>query len=231
MNGSRSFVTAPLLDQAKGLVFLLIFLFFWSFVPGRAVAGKIPRNHIMVIDDFNDKTMPNNLFGMTQGDEEFPGGCIPTFVTGEDAMGLSGASLALTYDVRIPDSFSFYSSKLGPPTGQPGASETLDISEFQYLSFWFRSKEERPRFGLEVYQDTDGDQLVLLAKDIRAKVPIAEYVQPGEGGAWRKAVLPLKRFRKVRDWSEILQLVFVFEQKFDIEDPSAGDADHETDLL
>lgn len=173
-------------------------------------------NKVIVVDDFNDGTLANNLGGETQGDEEFPGGCIPTLTSEEDRVfGNSGYSLQLDYDVLFPGAFSFYWTRLGRYIDEmTGAVELLDLSGYRYLSFWLKSDGPIPPFSIEIHQDKDGDNIFLLGKDILSKIQIGEMYFLTERDGWRKALVPLDRYKKISDWSRVYELVFVFENKY-----------------
>lgn len=171
-------------------------------------------NRILVLDNFDAGTDVNQLGGETQGDEEYPGGCIPGFVSDPEVVfGRQGKSLQLDYDVTIANSFSYYWSKTGPPDVEPGSSAPLDISPYHYLSFWIKTSAEAPRFGVELHRDDTGDRFFMIGKDSVSKVPATRFVLGENVNQWRKVVIPLKSFRQFQDWNNILEMVFVFENK------------------
>ncbi len=180
-----------------------------------AQEGKAPSvNRILVLDDFDAGSNSNLLGGETQGDEEYPGGCIPTFVSDPGVIfGGQGKSLQLDYDVMPANSFSYYWSKTGPPDIEPGSSTPLDMKPYRYLSFWIKTKEAAPRFGIELHRDDNGDKFFMLGKDTVSKVPVTRFVLGENTGEWRKVVIPFKSFRQFADWNNIIEMVFIFENK------------------
>jgi hypothetical protein len=198
------------LKSASLLAFAVLFAL---ALPQRTVHAATV-NEIMMLDHFETGTDRNAAGGTTQGDEEFPGGCIPEEVSDPAlTFGGRGQSLKLDYDVEEPNSFSFYWTKAGPPDIEPGSSTPADLTPYKYLSFWIKSSEITPRFGIEIHQDTDGDKFFVLGKDVVAKIPANRFIVGEDAEHWRKVVLPLSSFRQIQDWSKILEIVFVFENK------------------
>lgn len=206
-------------DPAKLRVFRFLGRILWFLVGGSLVvtgafAEEPVVNRILLIDDFNDGTMVNLLAGGTQGDEEFPGGCIPSFVSAKGhAFGRSGKSLRLEYDVALPGSFSFYWTKSGPSTIGAGTSQPLDLTGYRYLSFWLKASQEKPKFSVEIHQDLDGDDLFILSKDVTSKLLMHVFLRTEDARRWNKVFVPLERFRQINDWAKILEVVFVFENR------------------
>jgi len=171
-------------------------------------------NQALILDDFESGSDRNSMGGTTQGDEEYPGGCLPTFVSAsKDVFGGQGKSLKLDYDVMLPNSFSYYWSKTGQPDIEPGSSTPLDLRSYRYLSFWIKSAEVAPRFGIDLHRDDDDNKFFVMGKDTVSKVPATRFVMGENTDEWRKVVIPFKSFRQFKDWNNILELVFVFENK------------------
>lgn len=189
-------------------------LFFVTVPAGTAQetesAAKV--NQVWILDNFDAGSDFNLAGGETQGDEEFPGGCIPTFTADSKLVwGSQGQSLQLDYDVMRANSFSFYWSKLGPPDIEPGSSTPKDMTPYRYLSFWLKSAETAPRFGVEFHRDDTGDRFFMIGKDSVSKVPATRFVLGENPSQWRKVVMPLKSFRQFKDWTNMVELVLVFE--------------------
>ncbi len=195
---------------------------------GDARAQNYPVNQILVVDDFDDGNKPNNLLGGTAGDEEYPGGCIPTpeGPGGPEVFGGRGYSLRLDYDVDMPESFSFFSSQLGPAfgsssTGEEGSDflkevhkiEPKDLTPYQYLSLWVLTDQAAPRFSVELHEDSDGDNMFILGKDVSDKLSVARFVVGEDVARWRKVVMPLSRFKKMSAWQRGMEIVLVFENR------------------
>lgn len=171
-------------------------------------------NQVLFVDNFDAGSDFNLLGGETQGDEEFPGGCIPTFTADSTIVfGAQGQSLQLDYDVMRANSFSYYWSKLGAPDVEPGSSTPLDMRPYRYLSFWLKSSDVAPRFGIEIHRDDTGDRFFVIGKDSVSKVPATRFVLGENVNLWRKVVIPLQSFRQFKDWTNMLEFVFIFENK------------------
>ncbi|MDD5085849.1 MAG: hypothetical protein PHE61_07405 [Candidatus Omnitrophica bacterium] len=177
--------------------------------------NKYYGNGIILVDDFNDETVANVLGGETGGDEVFPGTSTVGFTRKKgNTLGNYGSALQINYNVLLPAGFVFYYQRLGEPESLGSqASYPLDLSGYKYLSFWIKTDIEKPKFAVEFHQDSEGDRKFILGKDITAKVVAGRYVIGKDPKAWRKVVIPLKDFRAVKDWSQILEMDFLFEER------------------
>lgn len=181
------------------LTFLLLFLCCFS-----TTANAYEYNDVLLVDSFDHEVMFNMLGGKTQGDEESEGGCFPTFAGADDnAFGNNNCSLKLDYDVTFPGTFSFYTSRLG--------MSGIDMSEYNYISFWFYPTEKNMDFSLEIHQDIDGDGDFMFGVDHVDKLFLGRFTRNAEPGKWQKIVVPLKFFRKMPKWDSIVEIIFLFE--------------------
>lgn len=195
----------------------LLFTFLVVF-PGK-IQALLQVNQVILVDDFDDKDSLNRLGGKSEGDEEFPGGCIPNFISDEEAFGKKGASLILDYDLTAPNSFSHYWNKLGQGDPLKGTNEAQNLSEMRYLSFWMKTEGgtgPRLEFFVELHEDTNGDQRFILGDDTTDRVPASRFAMGTARDGWQKAAIPLSRFRKIRHWDQMLEIVIVFESKWRI---------------
>ncbi len=193
----------------KNKIIILSFLFLVLFSPSSPAADI---NKVILIDDFDNMVTSNLLGGKTQGDEESEGGCIPTFTEeGAYIFGLSGHSLQLDFDVTFPGTFSFYTTQLGPPGVDAFTSRTLDLSDYNYLSFWYKTDMKRINFSVEIHRDGDGNGQFILGKDSSSKIIAAKYTKGNLPGIWHKVAIPLKNFTAISSWNNIVEIVFVFE--------------------
>lgn len=175
------------------------------------------HNRILIIDDFDSQTTTNLLGGETTGDEESLGGCIPLFTQSSTAaLGQYGHSLILEYDVSIPGTFSFYSTKLGVAGDRPFTFESRDLSQYRYVSLWYKTDLKDPNFAIEVHRDSDGDGQFILGKDASSKVIMRQYLRDNAPGMWHKVVLPLSAFGQISSWDNIIEFVVVFDNSFGI---------------
>ncbi len=203
-------------------VFFLIFVFLLALsIMGVqcsfAQAGpNKAEGFAILVDDFNKGITYNLLGGKNQGDEELPGGCVPSFTTPPVfTRGLTGHSLKLDYDVTIKGSFSFYYTLLGAEQGQTKSMVPLNLKDYDYLSFWVMSTLENLNFKIFLYQDQDDDGEMILGRDISSTVKLPTYYnyQPDHIGKWQKVVIPLEDFGTIYDFTKILELSFTFESR------------------
>ena len=180
-------------------------LSFFLLLPKETLA-LLEGDRVILIDDYDHQDGINYLKGQNRGEE----GCIPGFVTGEGAFGKSGASLSLDYDVTASASSSYFLIPLG----------VADLTEESYLSFWVKSEAKggasRIEFMIEFHEDTNGDGKYVVGKDVTEGVLVSHFVGKVKKGGWQKAVIPLSRFRRIRQWNHILEMAFVFENKWRI---------------
>ncbi len=154
-------------------------------------------NRVFLVDDFNHLHSLNLMGGITQGKEEEPGGLIPSFTpSGPFTMGRLGHSLKMDYNVQLPASIAFYWSRFGPldPDSGPGASFPMNLTGFNYLSFWLKSAKEYPRFAVEIHRDANSDHRFTLGKDANSKIAVSSFIlQPTDAisGNTAEAVISL----------------------------------------
>ncbi len=170
-------------------------------------------NRVVVVDNFDNQSTTNLLDGITQGDEESEGGCIPFFTqVREDTFGRGGHSLQLEFDVTAPGAFSYYSTQLGPRQEDDRSVQTMDLSDYAYLSFWFTSNQgKRPNFAIEIHKDSDDDGAFILGKDSSSRVVAKNYIKKYRSGRWQKVTIPLRDFSRIHTWDQIYEIVYVFD--------------------
>jgi len=197
------------------LFLVLLGVFSFNFAGAQEpAAASAQGKKTLVVDDFDRQVSDNNLKGLTQGDEEYPGGCIPSFVAdSQSAFGGRGASLKLEYDVTPPNSFSYYWSKLGPSGEEIGTSMPVDLKGYDLASFWIKTSVDEPAFVFEIHEDTNKDGRFTLGIDSVARVSPYRYLTSKDTKQWRKITVPLSDFKKIENWDRVLEVVFVFENK------------------
>jgi len=148
----------------------------------------IGPNKTLLLDHFDHPSGVNLLGGLTQGDEEEPGGLIPSYTpTGRLTMGKMGHSLKMDYNVTIPMSIAFYWTRFGPwdPKAQnPASTQPINIEGYNYLSFWLKSDRDYPRFSIEFHQDTNQDHRFTLGQDINAKIAVSSFILSPARDIW-----------------------------------------------
>ncbi|MCM8761681.1 MAG: hypothetical protein NC933_06090, partial [Candidatus Omnitrophica bacterium] len=170
----------------------------------------------LIIATYSNGTAFTEFGGMTGGDENEPGTLyVAVEHDGSRTLGGAGYSIRLEYDVENLGEFTFYWIKLGKElSGTSSATAALDLSEYDYLSFWVRGEQEMGNIKIELHQDSDDNGVFTFGKDITSYVYINAYIKGGMVGLeWRKVTIPFKAFQKITDWSKMLELVFVVENK------------------
>lgn len=175
-----------------------------------SVEALLQGNQVILVDHYNDQDGRNQLGGESRGEEGFQGFCTPGFVAGESAFGRTGASLSLDYDVTAAGSFSYFLIELG----------MADLTGMSYLSFWMKPETGEPQrkleFVIELHEDTDGDGRYILGKDTAERVSVTSFIRRVNPEGWKKVAVPLSRFRRIRSWDRILEMAFIFENRWRI---------------
>ncbi len=170
----------------------------------------------ILICDYNDGTLTNNLGGISGGKETLPGTLYPTVVPDEGiTRGAYGYSLGLDYSVENLGEYAFYWMKLGPELpGKDKATAAIDLTKYNYISFWVKGAQEGGDIKIELHQDVENNGLFEFGRDITSYVYANAFLRQGIiTKEWQKVTIPLRYFSRIADWSKILELVFVFENK------------------
>ncbi|MFA6321476.1 MAG: glucoamylase family protein [Candidatus Omnitrophota bacterium] len=184
-----------------------------------AQSGKAAKEKFIppvVLSDYNTGTLINSLGGISGGKEELPGVLYATAVPEEAfTRGACGYSLQLDYNVEKLGEYAFYWMKLGGELpGKNKATMVLDLSNYDYISFWVKGAQEGGNIKLELHQDVDGNGIFEFGKDITSYVYLNAFLKQGTiTKEWQKVVIPFKYFTKITDWTKALELVFVVENK------------------
>lgn len=170
----------------------------------------------VVLTDYSGGSLYTNFGGLSGGDENKPGTLYATITQDEGYIkGNSGYAVTLDYDVDRLGEFTFYWIKFGKEIpGKSGSTESLDLKGYNYLSFWIKGAQEVSDIKIELHQDVNGDGIFTYGQDITSYVYVNAYIKGGIiNKEWSKVVVPLKALGKITDWSKMLELVFVFENK------------------
>lgn len=186
-----------------------------------AFAQEFPQKSLkfikpLVLADFSAGTLYTNTGGLSGGDDNKPGTIYATTLRDEGFVrGNDGYAVALDYDVERLGEYTFYWIKLGKEVpGKTGSTECLDLRNYNYLSFWVKGSKEISDIKIEIHQDVNGDGVFTYGQDITSYVYMSAYINGGLiSKDWNKAVIPLKAFGKITDWSKASELVLVFENK------------------
>ncbi len=147
------------------------------------------------VDDFNAGFKPNCLGGdlgaFDYMPDDFSQSCLEVYDP-DVRMGDFGFSLRLDYDVDSPNpAFNGFWTKLG----------NFDASHFSKLVFWVKGDQEHGFtnvFKVELKNES-GETGKYYVKNIIAQ--------------WKKIEIPLKEFVFINDFSDLVELIFVFEDR------------------
>ncbi len=169
----------------------------------------------LILCDYNNDSLMTNIGGLSGGDEELPGTAYATISLDNGfRRGDTGSGLRLDYDVEKPGDYAFYWIKTGKKLpGKTDASAVLSLSKYNYLSFWIKGSPGLKDLKVEIHQETDNNGIFTFGKDITSVVYTEAYMIGSIDQSWKKVVMPLEDFTAVKDWSKIIELVFVFENK------------------
>ncbi len=186
--------------------------------------GYAECNRTLLIADFDKCSNFNYLHGQMGGDTKAPGTCNSSFITNPtDVYGGGGSSLKLDFDVTLSDTYSFFWCKLGPKISDlSNATEYLDLSSYKYLSFYVKGLKGNEIFKIEMHQDVDNNHIFNFDKDIASSVYAPVYLKKCITSNWQKVIVPLEDFTKLKDKTKMLEIVFVFENSFNKENPKSS---------
>lgn len=171
----------------------------------------------LILCDYDQESLLTNLGGLSGGKEELPGTAYATIVSDNGfRRGDSGSAARIDYDVSKPGEYSFYWIKLGKESAtKPGVTAVLDLSRYNYLSFWIKGTPDLKKAKIELHQDINDNGIFEFDKDITSFVYTDIYMNGNIGANWKKVMIPLADFAAIKDWTKMLELVFVFENKND----------------
>ncbi|MCX5667237.1 MAG: hypothetical protein NTY34_02870 [Candidatus Omnitrophica bacterium] len=199
----------------KILFFCLLFTAFLNRLSGAEDGADYKFIPPLVLCDYNDESTINNLGGISGGDAQLPGTAYAAIVSDNGfRRGEYGSALRIDYDVPLPGDYSFYWIKMGKELyGKPGVTAAFDAGLYNYLSFWIKGDPDIKNVKIEVHQDTDNNGIFVFGKDASAVVYTDPYMNGAVDKGWKKVVMPLADFTAIKDWSRIIEIVFVFENK------------------
>jgi hypothetical protein len=171
-----------------------------------------PQGNVILVDDFDQAYSSNHLGGaygiVAQGGEaryDFVQPTIPYLA--------NNSSLKISYKLKSYPGYAFLWMKLGKHNEAHELSDYLNLKDFVFLSFKYQAKQDI-NFKIEIHEDINNDGKFDVQQD-RSSFVYMDTVKkfPVEGG-WSQTLIPLKRFSGIKDWSKILELVFVFEKDY-----------------
>ena len=204
-------------NRLRYIFFSILFAFFFNilFIPN-LYAYKKTVVKPLILNDYDDGILRTNTGGLSGGDEELPGTTFTAFTPDDNfTKGNSGYSLMLDYDVSGMGEFSFYWIKLGKDIeDRTDATETLDLTDYNYMSFWIKGSEGGEKLKIELHEDSDTNGSFVFGRDITSYVYADAYLPEGSvTQGWQRVFIPLKYFKGISDFSKMLELVFVFENR------------------
>lgn len=151
---------------------------------GVTVDSVVPKPPVgPVLDDFNDGGSLNN-WGYNSGSFASAGAsCTDSRVTTSPQEG--AYCLKLVYDVSTKDSYSGYWTLLG------GES----LSAYSSISFWVKGTTGTELVKVEIKNDTGS-----------AAVYVMQVTT-----SWQEVTVPFQYFSNIKNWTNMEELVFVFE--------------------
>ncbi|MQY53526.1 MAG: OmpA family protein [Firmicutes bacterium] len=147
---------------------------------------------ILKVADFDSGEKPNNLggdFGAWDKDPtDLTQTCMDSF-SSEVKYGDKGYSLKLTYDVDSPNpAYNGFWTKL----------QNQDLRGYKELVFFVKGDEGKGftrRFKVELKNPTQ----------------VGSFLVSGVTSEWQKVIVPLKKFKRITDWSKMTEFVIVFD--------------------
>ena len=123
----------------KACAAIFFSILFCVFLNTLSYAKGSPEKAIqpLVLADYNNESMTTSTGGLTGGDGDMPGTLYASIVSDNGfRRGESGAAVKLDYEVSNPGDYTFYWMKLNRPMrGKADATESLDLTQYDYLSF------------------------------------------------------------------------------------------------
>ncbi|HUW23458.1 MAG TPA: carbohydrate binding domain-containing protein [bacterium] len=156
-----------------------------------------------VLDDFNDGNSRNNWWHETGSFSDGGASCVDSRDATSPQEGLF--CLKLDYDVSASASYAGYWSLLG---GE-------DLGGYTTISFWVKGTVGGEYFKVELKNNsTDDDRN-------RAAVYVTDYLDGGVTTSWQEVTIPFHNFVNLDGWSNMIELVFVFENSQSVTNESS----------
>lgn len=190
-----------------------LFLFFFAyFLSAAGVYGQRPApvSNILLVDDF-DQAFSANQLGGAYGLVAEGGQAQFQFIQPAVPYLANNSALKINYELTSSPGYAFLWMKLGKHKDTHEQTEYLNLNDFVFLSFKYKSPQDI-HFKVEIHEDLDGDGRFNFASDRVSFVYTNGVKRFDLGGGWHKVLIPLKRFGGIKDWSKILEMVFVFEK-------------------
>ena len=157
------------------------------------IKAQISKEMSLLVADFDSGQKPNNLggdFGTWDKDSSDPTMYIRMSFNTANAKDETGFCLRLDYDIDSPNpAYNGFWMKL----------ENVDLRPYRKLAFELkgdRASGYTSRFKLEMKNK---------------KGEIGKYIVTDVSGAWQAISIDLEKFKDITDWSDMAELVIVFD--------------------
>lgn len=171
------------------------------------VQSYLPSRFNTILEDFNDlDTLNNWLYSDLVGGDGGSGTCSLEVISSGAYEGVGCGKL--TYNTPTSDSFSWFVSSLG--------LENLELSNFNALSFWVKGAVGGEYFKIAL--TTKGGN---TSGRSNGSIYINDFLDGPVTTSWQKAVIPLKNFANITNFTKMNELTLSFDHNICISNGSA----------
>ncbi|MFH0948652.1 MAG: glucoamylase family protein [Elusimicrobiota bacterium] len=182
------------------LSYSLALCLFAATISTSTLAGVYVKNPpTMMIDDFDDGVPPNNLGGAS-GSFNARGGVANESIVSAGALGGTGCSLRIDYDVSSQveqGAYSGYWTRF-----HSGENITRDLTDYKCLSFYVKGGVGGEFFKVGFSTGAGG---------WNSRVYINDYLDGGVTQNWQKVMIPFDNFCNTTYWAQIYEFTVTFE--------------------
>lgn len=181
--------------MAKKLAVVAIVVAALALVSGISMAAEKAAGSEILIADFNSGEKPNNIGGdygaWSKDPTDFSQGCTESFDT-TNRHGDTGFSMKLDYSVD---------SKNPAYNGFWMFLQNFDASKYDNVALWVKGDAQT------------GFTTVFKVELKNANKQVGRYYVTNISDKWQDIVIPLKDFKGITDFSNLTELVIVFEDR------------------
>lgn len=146
----------------------------------------------LLVCDFDSAEKPSenvyNFGAWNKDPNDTTQGCVESFENVEK-FGDNGMSLRLDYDVDSPaPAYNGFWIKV----------KDLDLSKYQYFNFYIKG-------------DSEKGSTRVIKLEIKNSNEVGRFLYSGVTNEWSLAKIALSDFRGLRDWTDVTELVLVFD--------------------
>lgn len=147
-----------------------------------------------VLDNFDNAALPN----LWAGREGVFLSTVTASYDAANAYGGSGYALKLSYSVKDNATYAGYYIELAADSGY------ANISKYKYLSFYIKGIASEKSLKVELKNKNN----------ISSSLYVTDYLDGGITNNWQEVKIPLDAFSNLENYTQISQLVFVFENTY-----------------